>query len=117
MDLLNWHCADFFKCLVHPCNTIITEYNDNAFYNYKVEFINWSEFEEAFQAICFNPFRFQIKPREFKGLVSKFLQKVNCKEHNETFRSSTPPPLYRVFTSHYTGMALREIFRQLSSII
>lgn len=60
------------------------------------------ELEEAVEAICSNPFHFQMKSRAFKRLVSKFLQKVQCED---TTRHSVPPPplpLYPHVLPHIT---------------
>lgn len=73
------------------------------------------ELEEALEAICFNPFHFQMKSRAFR-LVSKFLPKVQCKEALDLMSLHPTHTLPPVFASHYTCMAMHVIFRQLSSI-
>ena len=45
--------------------------------------------EEALEAICSDPFHYQMKSRTFKRLVSQFLQEVR----KDAARQYVPPPL------------------------
>lgn len=60
------------------------------------------ELEEALEAICSNLFHFQMKSRALKRLVSKFLQKVQCKDTTRPYVPPPPLPLYPQISPYIT---------------